>query len=235
MGPAYWDFGLLFVVHTELVGAFEPRHDLADVVLIDQVGAMGTPEEIRIQILEKFFKSAAVGLAFHTHVSAGGDADDAIFDGGETNVFRIGEEEAAGGFDENLRGGRLLRFEHPDECFQLLYGATASFDLGAGLVEGLCDALFVEGFEDVVDSIYLEGFDRVLIEGGGEDNLWHRDLAVEEFFDDTEAVETGHLHVEEDEVGIVLADQIDGFEAVFALGDNVDVGMIEQVGEFVAG
>lgn len=44
LGATYWDFGLFFVIHAELVGAFEPGDNFADVILVDEVGAMGAPE-----------------------------------------------------------------------------------------------------------------------------------------------------------------------------------------------
>ena len=62
------------------------------------------------------------------------------------------------------------------------------------------------------------------------------DLLVEQFLDDAEAIEAGHLYVEKDQVGVVLADQIDAFEPVFALGHDVHVADIfQQEGKLVAG
>jgi hypothetical protein len=45
-----------------------------------------------------------------------------------------------------------------------------------------------------------------MIESGGEDDLRDFDFALDEFFQDAEAVEAGHLHVKENEVGGVLLD-----------------------------
>lgn len=61
-----------------------------------------------------------------------------------------------------------------------------------------------------------------MVEGGGEDDVRDFELALNEFLEDAETVEAGHLDIEEDEVGIVFLDEIDGFEAVFALGEEVD-------------
>jgi len=44
-------------------------------------------------------------------------------------------------------------------------------------------------------------------------------------FGDPEAVEAGHLDVEEDEVRVVFFDEVNGFEAVFALADDGDFGV----------
>jgi hypothetical protein len=44
------------------------------------------------------------------------------------------------------------------------------------------------------------------------------------------------LHIEKDEVGIVLADKIDAFDPVLTLGHDVHVAdVFQQEGEFVTG
>ncbi len=48
LSAADGNLGLLFVVHSKLVGTFEPGNDFADAVDVDQVGAMGSPEKLRI-------------------------------------------------------------------------------------------------------------------------------------------------------------------------------------------
>jgi hypothetical protein len=58
--------------------------------------------------------------------------------------------------------------------------------------------------------------------------------ALSQLLNDTEAVEPGHLHVEKNEIRIVLADQVDGFETVLPLGHNIYIlDVLEQKGEFV--
>jgi hypothetical protein len=83
---------LFFVIHAQLVGTLEPGHDFADVIDIDKKRAMGAPEDVGVEIFEELFERAAIRLAFHAHVAAGGDGDDAIFDGGVADVFGVGEE-----------------------------------------------------------------------------------------------------------------------------------------------
>ena len=48
LSPADRNLGLLFVVHAQLVGAFEPGNDLADAIDVHQVGAVGPPKKIRV-------------------------------------------------------------------------------------------------------------------------------------------------------------------------------------------
>jgi len=75
-----------------------------------------------------------------------------------------------------------------------------------------------------------------VVESGGEDDVRDFELALDEFLEDAEAVEAGHLDVEEDEIGIVLLDEVDGVEAVFALSEEMNFGeTFEEEGEFFAG
>ena len=52
LGAADGDFGLLLVIHAQLVGTLEPGDDLADVIDIDEEGAVGAPELAGIEIVE---------------------------------------------------------------------------------------------------------------------------------------------------------------------------------------
>src|ERR1035441_1478863 len=62
--PADRNFGVLFVVHAELIARFEPGHDFFDAVDIDQVGTMHTPEHLAIQIcLEILDGAVEIGRA----------------------------------------------------------------------------------------------------------------------------------------------------------------------------
>ena len=63
-----------------------------------------------------------------------------------------------------------------------------------------------------------------MIEGGGEDDVGDFELALDEFLQDAEAVEAGHLDIEENEVGVVFFDEVNGFESVFALADEGNFG-----------
>ena len=75
-----------------------------------------------------------------------------------------------------------------------------------------------------------------MIEGGGEDDVRDAGFALDEFFEDAETVEAGHLDVEKNEVGGMFFNQTDGFEAVFALRDEINLGKgFEEKSEFVPG
>ena len=75
-----------------------------------------------------------------------------------------------------------------------------------------------------------------MVEGGSEDYVGDFEFALDQFLEDAEAVEAGHLDVEEDEVGVMFFDEVDGFDAVLALADEGDFGKgFEKEGEFFAG
>ena len=218
------DFGLFFVVHFDHEAGFEPRDDFLDVVDVDEIRAMGTPEGVGVEGGVEFFEGAVLRGAFDI---AGDDGDEAAFDGGEDEVVGVDQEHALLGLDEDFGGrlgGGLGGGELGDELFQALGGAGVGFDFFFGFLDGFGDAGFVERLEDVVDGVDVEGLHGILVEGGGEDHVRDFELALDQLFEDAEAVEAGHLDVEEEQVWGMLFDEIDGFEAVLALGLEMDFG-----------
>jgi len=101
LGAAYGDLGLLAVVHAELVAGLEPGDDFADVLDVDDEGAVGAPELFGVELFLEFFEGAAVGVAFDV---ARDDGDAAFFDGGEAEVFLVDKQEAALGADDDFAG-----------------------------------------------------------------------------------------------------------------------------------
>src|SRR2546426_11938839 len=73
--------------------------------------------------------------------------------------------------------------------------------------DGLSHAALVERLQDVVHRVDLERLYGVIVKGGGEDDVRHFHLAVHQFLEHTEAVETGHLHIEEYQVGRVRSEE----------------------------
>ena len=62
------------------------------------------------------------------------------------------------------------------------------------------------------------------------------EFVVDELFDDSEAIETGHLDIEEDDVGLMFFNEGDGFDAVGAFGQDFDgTGGVEEELELFAG
>lgn len=87
--------------------------------------------------------------------------------------------------------------------------------------DGLIEAVFAEGLEQVVDGVSLEGLDGIFIEGGGEDDIGRIVHELQHF----EAIDLRHLDVQEDKIGVVLLDRFDAFETVVAFLQHGDVGV----------
>jgi hypothetical protein len=230
------DFGLFFVVHFEHEAGLEPGNHFLDVMDVDEEGPVRAPEGFGVERGEEFVEGAVVGGAFGVF---GGDGDEAAFDGGENQIARIDKKHALLGTDENfrrLRRNSLGGDELVDELLEAVGGAGFGLDFAFYLLDGFKEAFFVEGLEDVVDSVDVEGLDRVVVESGGEDDVGNFELTLGKFLEDAEAVEAGHLDVQEDEVRGVLFDEVDGVEAVFALCEEVDFGEgLKEKGKFFAG
>jgi len=140
------DFGGFFVVHFQHEAGFEPGDNFADVVDVDEKGAMRTPEGVGVERGVEFLEGAVVGGAFEV---SGGDGDEAAFDGGEDEVFGVDEEHALLGADEDfagLVGGLFGGGELGDELFEAFGGAGVGFDFFFGFLDGFGEAGFVEGF-----------------------------------------------------------------------------------------
>jgi hypothetical protein len=201
---------------------------------VDEIGAVGTPEGFVVEGGEEFVESAVVGGAFGVF---GGDGDEAAFDGCENQIAGIDEEHALLGADEHfggLRRGGLRSGELVDELFESIGGAGLGFDFAFYFLNGFREAGFIEGLEDVVDGVNIEGLDGIVVEGGGEDDVRDFEFPFDEFLEDAETVEAGHLDVEENEVGGVFLDEVDGVEAVFALSQEVNFGEgFEEKREFL--
>ena len=75
----------------------------------------------------------------------------------------------------------------------------------------------------------------MLIVGGHEDDVRRR-AAVEQPPRHLESGQPGHLHVEEDEVGLQPLDRVERLDAVAGLADHLDApDLPEQVSQLVAG
>jgi hypothetical protein len=229
------DLGLFFVVHFDHEAGFEPGNNLLDVVNVDEIGTVGTPERVGGERFEEFFQGAVVGGAFDI---AGGDRDESAFDGGEDEIFGIDQKHALLRLDQDLgrlTGGRLGARELGNQLLEAFGGADGGVNFAFGALNSFGDACLVEGLEDIIDGVDIERLDSVLVEGGSEDHVGDFEFSFNEFFEDAEAVEARHLDVQEDEVRRILFDEIDGFEAVFALAEEIDFREgLEEESEFFA-
>src|SRR5258708_3743101 len=236
LSAANRDFGLLPIIHSQLVRTLEPGNHLADAIDIHQVRTVRPPEQTWIQAVEQLFKRPAIRLTLHAGRTPGHNRDHAVFNRRITDIPLVHKKHASQRLEQDFRGLRFLGLQHPNQTLNLLRRYSVPFLLGLGLLHRLRDALFVEWLQQIVHGVYLERLDGVLVKCRSKDNLWQGDFLVQQFLDHTEAVEAGHLHVEENQIGAVLFDEVDGFKTVLALRDNIDVARaFTQVSEFVAG
>ena len=129
----------------------------------------------------------------------------------------------------------LRRAELADELLEPLGGGSLRLQHFAGARNGLGDARLVEWLQDIVHGIYIECLDGVLVKRSGKDHVRHFHFALDDFFQNAETVQTGHFHVQKDQVGRVLLDQRNGFHAVLSLPDHIDLGKaFQEEGQLVA-
>jgi Ca-activated chloride channel family protein len=111
-------------------------------------------------------------------------------------------------------------------------GELAFAEPGAGAFECPVKAVHGERLQEIIDRVRVEGAHSVLVEGGREDDGGTGLDQLQDF----ETIELGHLDVEKEQVGGVLRDGFDGFEAVGAFGGDLDIGVIpDEFAEKCAG
>src|SRR5579859_2347083 len=128
---------------------------------------------------------------------------------------------------------RHLRFQHLHQRIKRAAGIQWRIGLQVllRLLHRQGHSFFIKRLEQVVHRIDLESPDRILVEGGGKDNLRQRYLAVNQLLDNAKTVEAWHLDVKKNQVGGVLLDQVHRLHAVLALRKNFDIAdRLEQVG-----
>jgi hypothetical protein len=90
--------------------------------------------------------------------------------------------------------------------------------LGAALAGGR--------LQQIVDRVHFEGLDGIAIVRGHEDHRRH--VLGADGTQHTEAVQLGHLHVQEHQVGPPFADQAHGLGAIARFGHGSDRGLLLQ-------
>src|ERR1043165_4828576 len=88
-------------------------------------------------------------------------------------------------------------------------------------MEGFVETFAIEWFEEVIESVHLKSFERELIMGGDKDDGRHG--RAFDLIDYVEAAHLGHLHIEKDEVGLLLLDGLDGSGAIVTFAEQFNV------------
>ena len=93
------------------------------------------------------------------------------------------------------------------------------------LSQRLAESFAPHRLEQIVERVHLERLERIFVVGGHEHDRRRR----LEQLQNLEAVQLGHLDVEQDQVRGQLADPFHRFEAVGAVGHDLDVRLLRQV------
>ena len=104
-------------------------------------------------------------------------------------------------------------------------GRGETIEAGDGLFDGLHEAGEGDGLEQVIDSIDLVAFEGIFAVGGGEDDGGH----VLEGARKLDAVEVGHVDVEENDIDMMLLAEAEGFEGVLGGAGELEFGEFADV------
>src|SRR4051812_37675086 len=220
------------VLEEHHVLAVEPRLQLADLLDVDDVAAMDADEhlwgELRFHRVHRLADQVRVVADVELDVVAG-SLDPVDFAGAD-------EEDPAARLDDEAIGLGLGRPQVADNGGEapLDLAVAVAIDLLAGARQRLAEALAVERLQQVVERVHVEGAQRVAVVGGDEDHERH--LVDAHRLDDVEAVGAGHLHVEENEVGLQRENRFGAGGAVAGLADQFETGFfLEERAEPLAG
>ncbi len=121
------------------------------------------------------------------------------------------------------RGPAWLRREFGQHFAQPLgLGTLALFCQAlAGMFEDVGETLLLDGLDEIADRLGIEGAHGMFGISGHEDE--QRRLDLHDALNHGKSVKTGHLDIQEDEIGLVGLDGADGFAAVAARLDDFDV------------
>ena len=140
---------------------------------------------------------------------------------GPYDVFWFQENDATFGFEGEAGGLLRRRRDIAEERFEAGVEVTVApiaEELG-GASEGSFETFAVERLQKVIDRADAEGINGELVMGRGEDD--GRAMFRGQFVYHLKAVRAGHLHVEENDIGLFAFDRGDRVCAIAALADHL--------------
>src|SRR5262245_46964740 len=118
LGTAHWDLRALGVLHPEDVIPAEPGHYLLDLVDVDQMRAMNSPENVRVEPRLQVVQCPVVRAAGHMACHY---VNRLVSQGGIDDVIRVDEEEPFAHLDGHLIPPHLaVRRHHFYDSFELV-------------------------------------------------------------------------------------------------------------------
>src|SRR5580658_559145 len=112
----------------------------------------------------------------------------------EPAVFAVSDEHPVACAERRPAGCGVLRFESRNLAARQYFG---------GLLERLCQAVGLNGLEQIIESVLLEGPHGIFAVGGGED---HQRRGIERF-QQFEPIAAGQLNVEQQQVRLQLRNE----------------------------
>ena len=102
--------------------------------------------------------------------------------------------------------------------------------LRLNLFDRLQYPLAVERLQQIVHRIHLERAHRILVERRGKYYMRQLHLFIQQLLQYREAIQPGHLHVEEHHIRLVRADQFHRLDPIRSLGQNLHaLGGLQKV------
>lgn len=220
------------VVEDDFVLSVKPREQLADGFEANKAAAIDADEKLRVERVLERVERAAQGVLF-----LGAVEDDVVALGFDPGNFADGNEEGPGILvNEDALGKAtfsLHLFEHLAETRHM--GIARLRVLLARAAKGFAEAIFAHGLEEIVEGMDLEGSKRVLVVRGCKDDAGNTKFFGGKILDHAEAVHPGHLHIQKDEVWMMLFDRSDRSFTAVGFGDNLNPCFLaEQAKNFSA-
>ena len=119
-----------------------------------------------------------------------------------------------------------------------IWSSSGASRAGADPLTRTLDRLLEPGsldrLQQIVDGVHFERLYGVPVEGGDEDDAGRR-AVLDELVRDFEAIETGHLNVEKQDIRCEAPDNAHRLEAVAGLRDHLDISdLLEHVAQLFA-
>ena len=211
--------------------------NLGDMVDVDDVALMHTDELVaRQHVLERLEAvergdALVLGVERYILVLPFDVVDVVVVDLVE---FVVGLNHQVGRGLKGLRGLRSLKgLRGLWGCFlrfglrglRGVGGCGETIEAGDSLFDGLHEAGEGDGLEQVIDSIDLVTLEGIFAIGGGEDDGGDVLEGARKF----DAVEVGHVDVEENDIDMMLLAEAEGFEGVLGGAGELEFGEFADV------
>ena len=192
-----------------------------DVLKIDDRRAVNTEEDRWVE----FFFEVRHRLAEEMRFALSADADVVLFGADPEDLRDRHKDDASLRFKDNagrvvfavasFRGGRMGI---------LLFG----LNMLQGALCGSAKSILCEGFQQIIDGVDLEGAECVTVVCRREDDAWEAMISGGKGADDVEAIHIWHTDIEEEEIGVGGAHQIDRLCSSCALADDLYFGYLAK-------